>query len=649
MGESKESSGSRTKQRVVAALAPDDRALLEAMRTAQYAVTLASSDRLDVVVHVERARLVVADERVPGVLEAVARLRRREPVPVVLLAEGAVPGARALESGADVILPRPVTPEALVEVLESMVSTAFPTMPPPPPSLLPPKRRSTTTQPSLRAPPMQPARSITPVALRPSSLLPSGSRHSTTNIPSATVSKSTDPPVITSSEAPPGASAMSWLDEAKWLAEGSLHPPDLRAKVEQGLRDALREVDGDPSALELTAGLDDGLDDVIPPELLEPLEGLVDDDAQRPSLGSGAHLSVAPRAERRAPREGAEPAQVVPLPLDGDVRIAGHLERRGLGPLLAAAWRVRASGEIVLRDGAREWQLSVAHGHLLSLRSSQADEQVGPLLARLGFVPMEAARFAAVPLDAGPRGAAMLAAQGYVAADALLPTLARAAQEVAFDLLCIERFDWEIRPRASTGSIPFTTRPLDALLVAAARARIEPAEAFQILGGDGTELTLRADAAALAALPLTASERAAATAANRTNLAVLVRGHGDAALPALAALLWLGLLRSDGAAQALAEGQVPPGPERTRLRALQEAAARRDMLVLLGVSAWATQRAALGALEARRAEADTLRSRFALSGALAPVYGALDEAGRLLADHASWERYVAALRVVDRS
>ena len=205
MGESKESSGSRTKQRVVAALAPDDRALLEAMRTAQYAVTLASSDRLDVVVHVERARLVVADERVPGVLEAVARLRRREPVPVVLLAEGAVPGARALESGADVILPRPVTPEALVEVLESMVSTAFPTMPPPPPSLLPPKRRSTTTQPSLRAPPMQPARSITPVALRPSSLLPSGSRHSTTNIPSATVSKSTDPPVITSSEAPPGA------------------------------------------------------------------------------------------------------------------------------------------------------------------------------------------------------------------------------------------------------------------------------------------------------------------------------------------------------------------------------------------------------------------------------------------------------------
>ena len=185
--------------------------------------------------------------------------------------------------------------------------------------------------------------------------------------------------------------------------------------------------------------------------------------------------------------------------------------------------------------------------------------------------------------------------------------------------------------------------------MSAARARIEPAVAYQLLGGDGTELSLRGDGAALSTLPLQPNERTAALAAKKTDLATLVRAHGDSALPAMVALHWLQLLRVEGLAHALADAQVPPGPERTRLRALVEAATRHDLLVVLGVSAWATRRAAQSALEVRRSEVDTIRARFIVSEALSPVYAALDEAAKLLTGAGAWERYVAALRVVDRS
>ena len=67
------------------------------------------------------------------------------------------------------------------------------------------------------------------------------------------------------------------------------------------------------------------------------------------------------------------------------------------------------------------------------------------------------------------------------------------------------------------------------------------------------------------------------------------------------------------------------------------------------MSAWATRRAAQSALEVRRSEVDTIRARFVVSEALSPVYAALDEAAKLLAATGAWERYVSALRVVDRS
>jgi CheY-like chemotaxis protein len=643
-----DSPDARIVQRVVVVLSPEDGNLIDALRAARYLVVSATAERLDEVAMAERARLVVLDEAVPGALEAVARLRRKGPVPVVLLGVGADVGARALKSGADVILPRPVSPDSLVELLGSMVTTAFPSAPPPP------RRRAPLTNPKIR--PLSPvtlAALDTPVPRRPSP--PTPVPHSSqSSMPVVTISTSSAPPVGV-----PGDAAMSSVQA--WLAETppgldektTWVPPDVAQEVEDTLRRALRVVGADPNALELTAAGDDSLDELVPPELLEPLEGALDDDdddrREGVTVTSGGAAGARGATERRLPRESVEVAALVPLPVDGDARLAGKLERFGLGPLLSAAWRVRATGDIVLREGDREWQLTVANGHLLSLHSGQADEQVGPLFARLGFVPQEAARFAAVPLGVGPRGAAMLAAQGYVAADALVAMLGRAAQEVAFDLLCLDQFTWEVRPRSSALSIPFPTRALDALLVNGARARIEPAVAYQLLGGDGTELSLRGDGAALSTLPLMPNERVAALAARKTDLATLVRAHGDSALPAMVALNWLQLLRVEGLAHALADAQVPPGPERTRLRALVEAATRHDLLVVLGVSAWATRRAAQAALEVRRSEVDTIRARFVVSEALSPVYAALDEAAKLLTAAGAWERYVAALRVVDRS
>ncbi len=641
----------RPLQRVVVVLTPEDGALIDALRKARYLVVSSTAERLDEVALAERARLVVLDEAVPGVREAVQRLRRAGPVPVVLLGVGTTISARALKSGADVILPRPVLPESLVELLGSMVTTAFPSAPPPPSS----RRIAPITPPKLRALAASAvAKMETPIPRRPPTATPMPAI-TPSSMPVLTLSTSSMAPVGVPADAPTGSPSAvhAWLadveasldDNAPWV------PHDLGHDVEETLRRALQLVGSDPAALELTAQGDDSLDELVPPELLEPLEGALDDDTrvEGVTVSTAAVSTTRVGLDRRPPREGLEVAPVVPLPVDGDARLGGKLDRYGLGPLFSAAWRVRATGDIVIREGSREWQLSVANGHLLSLHSSQSDEQVGPLLARLGFVPQEAARFAAVSLDVGPRGAALLAAQGYVAADALVATLARAAQEVAFDLLCLEQFTWEIRPRTSSLSIPFPTRALDALLVNAARARIEPAVAYQLLGGDGTELTLRGDGTALAALPLQPNERVAALATRRTDIATLVRAHGDAALPVLVALQWLQLLRVEGVAHALADGQVPPGPERTRLRALVEASTRRDLLVVLGVSAWATRRAAQAALEVRRSEVDTIRARFTVSEALVPVYAAIDEAAKLLSVAGTWERYVAALRVVDRS
>ena len=87
-----------------------------------------------------------------------------------------------------------------------------------------------------------------------------------------------------------------------------------------------------------------------------------------------------------------------------------------------------------MRSRGVEYQLSLMSGHLLAIRSNRSEDDAGAYLARLAAIPREAARFAAAPLDAGVRGAALLAARGYLTEDAVGPELAREAREWTFDL-----------------------------------------------------------------------------------------------------------------------------------------------------------------------------------------------------------------------
>ena len=73
-----------------------------------------------------------------------------------------------------------------------------------------------------------------------------------------------------------------------------------------------------------------------------------------------------------------------------------------------------------------------------------------------------------------------------------------------------------------------------------------------------------------------------------------------------------------------------------------------DLLALLGVSPWATQRAAQLALESRRAEVDVIRARHGAAQELKPVYAALEEATAVIENPAAWERYASVLRVSPR-
>jgi hypothetical protein len=302
---------------------------------------------------------------------------------------------------------------------------------------------------------------------------------------------------------------------------------------------------------------------------------------------------------------------------------------------------------VIVRAHGVEYALSVTSGHLLAIRSSRSDDDIGPLLVRLGAIPREAARFAASPLDTGLRGAALVASRGYLTAEALAQALGRAARELTFDLLNVSEGEWEMRPLETAVEIPLAPRSLDALVILGARARIEPESALEALGGGEVTVSLKMDAAALTPLPLTRTEREAALAARGIKLDTLAETYGTDALPALLALAWLTAIRVDGPSAPALLAPAPVGAlaqERTRVRALVEAAEARDYFALLGVSEWSTRRAALEGLEARRTEFAGLRSRHPDVPGLATVNGVLDELATMLSDSGAWERYVRALR-----
>lgn len=642
-------------QRVIVALGPADDPLVDALRAAGAMVIYAAPENFDEAVLAERGAAVVADVDLPGTLATIHRLRRAATsvaqAPIVVVGTTSEKSASsihpALQAGADAFLQRPVAPPELAGQLEALLESIGVSSRP-----LRRTGRVSITPKSASTPP-PPRERITPDAL-PAAVLRAESAR-------AVSTPALSPPAVGSQipgEVPPNTQHPTLPAHARSSTPADALGPlpalpsvDVAAALRLSLQEAMAAEGADGAGFELPPLADDALDDLVPPELLEPLdaplEPLGDEmplDAPGGSWGGGSggvSSLVGRRVQRPTGHTGQSP---MPLTIEGDLRLAGTLGRYGAAQLFSAAWRARASGVIALHSGDTEWVLAVNAGHLLAIRGSRAEDSIGATLARLGYIPREAARFAQVPLDAGLRGAALLAARGYVPPDGLAPILARAAQEMVFDLLCLDAVEWELRALEHSVGVPLPTRALDALLLLGTRARLEPAQAYLALGGDDTSVSLRAEVSALAALPLTAPERDAAVAAQGATLASIVRSHGEAVLPSLLALSWLQLVRLEGPAHDMEASQAPPGPERTRMRTLVEAADRRDLLALLGVSAWATRRAAQLALDTRRAEVDVLRARHALSAALQPVYAALDEASQILGDVGAWERFSTALR-----
>ena len=610
--------------RVAAILGERDDELMVHLRLEGFRIETADAASLEKVANAMAAEVVIADADVEGTIPAIARLRRCEgvlsTVPVVLIS--AVGGALrtsldAVESGGDVFAPRPVEPTDLAVRLRALLeipgidhSPASPSLAPPG---IPPRRRSSR-------PP------------RPPSV----------------------PPAIADAAPAPVQAAPPTTERTQSTAGG------LSPGLADVLRSAAIRAGGSESDLVLPSLDDEAIDELIPPELLEPLDAPLDslaDDSQHssphtpPPFQHGGAGARDRRTSSRSmpsinPRSPATPT-ITPLALGGELRLAGPIGALGVGAVLGAACRARASGLIIVRSSGVEHSLSITSGHLLAIRSSRSDDDIGSLLVRLGAIPREAARFAAAPLDAGLRGAAMVASRGYLGAELLAQALGRAARELTFDLLTVNEGEWEMRPLETAVEIPLAPRSLDALLILGARARIEPEDARDALGGPDVTVSLRADAAALTPMPLTRPEREAAVAARGIALKSLIDTYGIEVVPSLLALAWLAAIRVDGANAPALLAPAPVGAlaqERTRLRALVEAAEARDVFALLGVSEWSTRRAAIDGLEARRAELTGLRSRHPDAARLADVQTALDELGGMLTDSASWARYVAAVR-----
>lgn len=667
--------------RVLAVLRPADQGLLGGLATNQCVVVGTGVETLDRAVGLERANAIVVDADVQGVFEAVQRLRKggglAATVPVAFVGGpevGLVVGDFLARYGPGVFAQRPVAAADLAARLRVLHDTGTQQ-----------HRASVMGSGSIPAPRNSPAAGVArvpqatgprrptpqPFAPPPSAASPVSPLRAPTPAPGSLfraptpIPTSGSPPAVPTAIAPTAVALAGAVVGSQALAESPLaqaaspalrpgavsasvwNPPSLAAPLTTLLRTALTEAGGAPESFELPPPGGDDLDDLVPPELLEPLdapfEALAEESSEPSRFTAPPTTSPGVQVRRgQGARGGQGAANVTPLPIDGDLRLAGSLGRFGVATLLSAAGRARATGVVFVQARQAQWQVCLHAGHVLAVRGSRPEDLIGPALVRLGYIPQEAARFAEVSLDLGVRGAALLAARGYLSPDGVAPVLARAAQEMLFDLLGLDACDWEIRALESSVGIPMHTRAPDALLVLGARARVEPVVAYGALGGDGTTVTLRAEPSAIASLPLTATERAAALAARDVGLASLVRTHGEPVLPALLALHWLQHLRVEGPAH---DGsQAAPGPERTRLRALHEAARRKDLLAVLGVSPFATRSAGLLALDARRAEVDAIRARNPSAEALSLVGGALDELARLLQDTASWERYTSALR-----
>ncbi|MFO0558495.1 MAG: hypothetical protein U0269_10800 [Polyangiales bacterium] len=614
--------------RLCACVSEEDAVILAALSFDGFIVSRATASDLSSVASSRGAEVILVDADLPGTLSAVARIRRSDSVvstlPIVLVG---VPGASlrtgldAVEAGGDSFFPRPIDAGDLADRLRSLVELPSSSDSHPRPSVLPePELREST---AIRIPSSPP----------PSSALRAAPLHSEPPLPPSLAPPSNEQRPITNA------------------------PPALSPGLSEVLRAAVQRVGGDGELL-LPALDDDAVDELVPSELLEPLEAppevLGEDALPVATQTTPAGWSAAQptrRASRSMPainpqsaRSSATPS-ITPLAIGGDARLTGTLGRFGAGALLGAAARVRATGLLIVRSPHEgEFSLSLTAGHLLAISSRRAGDEVGPLLARLGAIPREAARFAMLPLEGGIRAAAPLAARGYLPADALALALANAARELVFDLLALPDLSWEMHPLEAATEIPLAPRALDALLLLAARARIEPEDAYDALGGDEASIALRAEVILPKSLAVLPSEREALEMMRGGARASAVKSAFSLAVfPSVLALAWLGFLRVDGPANALTEPEPAIADERVRVRAIVEAANARDWFALLGVSEWTSRASATDAFNARAREIEGLRARHP-STDFSAVRAAIDELGALLEDPDAWRRYVSALR-----
>ncbi|MBL8604214.1 MAG: hypothetical protein JNK72_19965 [Myxococcales bacterium] len=680
------------------ALHPSDAALVEALRARGFDLVHSPGHLLDTAPGLEDVAAVVVDADVPGTLAAVARMRRFDPGlggPVLCVGAESqrsqadeLPPAMALV-GANAYLRRPVAPQQLLARLEALLrppgeaptrsaghqpaaKTDFATPPRPVLGARPGESQPFLARPRADGAPAQtpataPVGAASPLTL---GVLRRGATSPTERgmTPPGGQSQVAVSPGAVSAVMPPSTeiaapALRTWIERNTQDSTGSGWRAAIQPGVREVLRGALDEAGVAPHSfieLEHPGGDDGDLDQLVPPELLEPLEAPLESDLEstrgralgstpRSSPGLQSTLTGVERmpGQRRTPRTtlaGEPPSGLLPLSLDGDLQLSGRVLRFGAARVLGAAAHARCTGALSLRAQGQHWQVFLDSGHVLSLVGQHPGASLGQLMASFGYIPHEAVKFAEVPLDAGPRGAALLAAHGYVSPDGLPLVLGRLSQEVFFDLLRLDDVEWSVEPLGSARSAPLATRSLEALMVLGARARIEPALAWSALGGDDTVVTFRAEPSRLGAIPLYAAERAAVLSAHETAVVSLVRSKGEAVLPALAALVWLQLVRAENPSQDFDAAHIPPGAERSRVKTFVEAAARRDLLSLLGVSPWATRAAARACLEARRAELDALRQRYGIADTLKPAYQRLEEAEMLMSDHEGWERLVSAVR-----
>jgi hypothetical protein len=613
--------------RLCAALTDEDEIFLAALSFDGFIAERATVGELSQRAAARGAEVLLLDADLPGAIDAITRLRQAESVlstlPVVLFGSAGL--ASGMLRGADAFLPKPVDVGELATRLRTLVEL--------------PAHGELNARPSILPAPMLPS----PEVLRPAPSISTEARPAERPAP--------DPP----SSAEPGVRQ----DEPSGSS-------GLSRGLSEVLRAALQRSGGDGDVV-LPSLEDEAVDELIPPELLEPL------DAPPDVLGEGPTPAVSgsagwgpPHASRRsspslfptgvyAPRSPGALPTVQTLAIQGEPRLSGAAGPLGAGPLLGAAARSRTTGTLSLRttghgrdglDRAEEFQLFLSAGHVLALTSTRSGDQMGPLLARLGAIPREAVRFARAPLEAGPRAAASLVAQGYLASHELGSALGLATRELVFDLLTLPSFTWEIRPLEAPAEAPLSVRALDALLVLGARARVEPDEAFDALGGEEARLSLTPEVGPAKLPPLAAAEESALEqlCARAGVGAGALRGHvGASVFPALLALVWIGALRVEGPSASLSSPEPAIADERARVRSLLESAERGDLFALLGVSEWTTRAAALDALETRSAEVSALASRHRHAD-FRPVHERLSELRELLSARATWDRYVRALR-----